>query len=79
MEISAAGGRPIVRIWDDGEAIDEELAKNMFSPFVRGDKTRKSVGGTGLGLPICKVIVEKHKGTLEYKRSGEKNVFEIII
>lgn len=78
-EISAANGRPIIRIWDDGEAIDEELAKNMFSPFVRGDKTRKSVGGTGLGLPICKVIVEKHKGTLEYKRNGDKNVFEIII
>ena len=78
-EISAANGRPIIRVWDDGEAIDEELSKNMFSAFVRGDKTRKSVGGTGLGLPICKVIVEKHAGTIEYKRVGDKNVFEIVM
>ena len=78
-EISAANGRPIIRVWDDGEVIDEELSKNMFSAFVRGDKTRKSVGGTGLGLPICKVIVEKHAGTIEYKRVGDKNVFEIVM
>lgn len=68
-------------IWvtDDGEGIDDALAKQMFSAFVRGDKTRKSDGGTGLGLAISKIIVEKHGGELAYLRKDGKNVFAVTM
>lgn len=66
-----------VMVCDNGSAIPLELAEQIFLPFVRGDKTRKSDGGTGLGLAISKIIVEKHGGTIFYKRVKEWNVFEI--
>lgn len=68
-----------IKVTDDGESIDDTLAKQMFSAFVRGDKTRKSDGGTGLGLAISKIIVEKHGGELAYLREDEKNMFVITL
>lgn len=66
-----------IKVMDDGQAIDDALASQMFSAFVRGDKTRKSDGGTGLGLAISKIIVEKHGGEIKYLRENESNMFVI--
>lgn len=69
----------LIEVFDDGRAIDTELAGQMFTAFVRGDKTRKSDGGTGLGLAITKVIVEKHGGEIRYRRSEGRNLFIIVL
>lgn len=66
-----------LQVTDDGAAIEGTLAERMFTAFVRGDETRKSDGGTGLGLSISKIIVEKHGGTIQYRREKDRNVFEI--
>lgn len=79
IRCQSSGERIVIEVYDDGEEIDKELSEQMFSPFVRGDKTRSSVGGTGLGLSISKMIVEKHGGALKYKRDIERNIIEIII
>lgn len=71
--------RIIIEIYDDGAAIDETLASQMFTAFVRGDKTRKTDGGTGLGLAISKVIVEKHGGEIGYRLADGKNIFFIYL
>lgn len=68
-----------VEVTDDGAPIDEALASQMFTAFVRGDRTRKTDGGTGLGLAISKVIVEKHGGEIGYKRTEGKNNFFICL
>ncbi|SDB11267.1 HAMP domain-containing sensor histidine kinase [Butyrivibrio sp. INlla16] len=72
-------GRITIEVSDDGEAIAEDFAARMFESFARGDKTRKTDGGTGLGLAISRKIVEKHGGTLKYKRSDGKNCFTIVL
>ena len=72
-------GRMIIDVYDDGEAIAKDFAGRMFDSFSRGDSTRKTDGGTGLGLAISRKIVEKHHGTLEYKRDAGKNCFTIQI
>ena len=52
-------GTIAVRVMDSGPPVDPEVVKKMFQPFF----TTKS-GGMGMGLSICKTIVEAHRGQL---------------
>jgi PAS domain S-box-containing protein len=59
---------------NDGEKINEEVAKHLFSPFF----TTK-VTGTGLGLPITKKIIEEeHGGKLYVKGVEDPRIRETI-
>jgi signal transduction histidine kinase len=50
-----------VRVTDDGPGIPEADLANLFEPFFRVDRSRsKKSGGYGLGLSICKRILEAH-------------------
>jgi two-component system, NtrC family, sensor kinase len=54
--------RLMIRIADSGRGIAGEDIEKIFDPGF----TTKGVGvGTGLGLPTCQRIVEKHRGTIE--------------
>lgn len=44
---------------DTGSGIDQDKLANLFTPFFT-TKTH----GTGLGLPLCLSIVERHNGTI---------------
>lgn len=66
-----------IEIADNGIGIEESIADNVFEAFVRADKSRKSTGGSGLGLSIAKKIVESHGGQISLLRStkDEKTIF----
>jgi PAS domain S-box-containing protein len=49
----------VLTVEDDGPGISPKVAPELFKPFV-SDK----VGGTGLGLALCKRIVEEHGGRI---------------
>ena len=54
-----------VRVSDDGPGIPEADISNLFEPFFRVDRSRsKKTGGYGLGLSICKRIMEAHGGNI---------------
>ena len=55
----AAGAMVEVRVTDTGPGIDEDQTGQLFEPFY----TTKSTG-TGLGLPLCRMIVEAHGGRI---------------
>ena len=56
----------ILRIQDDGIGIPEEELPFIFEPFYRVDKSRsKKTGGYGLGLSLCRTILEAHGGKID--------------
>jgi signal transduction histidine kinase len=58
----------IVRITDFGIGIPEAELAHIFEPFYRVDKSRdKDTGGYGLGLSLCKTIMEAHSGKIEVR------------
>lgn len=53
-------------IADSGSAVPQELAEQLFTPFVSGDASRRSGGGSGLGLSLAHKIMKKHGGDLRF-------------
>jgi signal transduction histidine kinase len=52
-------------IQDNGEGIPSEYLPRLFDRFYRVPNTERGTKGTGLGLTICKQIVEAHDGKIE--------------
>jgi signal transduction histidine kinase len=63
-----------INISNNGPVIPAELRKSIFEPFFTTKKL-----GTGLGLFVCKEIIEKHKGNLECDSSPDKTTFSILL
>jgi PAS domain S-box-containing protein len=70
-------GRIVVEVRDSGRGIPEELRARVFEPFF----TTKPLGeGTGLGLPICRDIVARLGGALEFESEvGVGTVFRVLL
>lgn len=65
------------QVTDTGPGISEEELPHLFERFFRGEASRKSgAPGTGLGLPICREIVENMGGSITVtSRRGEGATF----
>ncbi|HUU45137.1 MAG TPA: ATP-binding protein, partial [Acidobacteriota bacterium] len=60
-------GNVSVRIWNSGPSLSPDLAEQVFEPFFSTKAT-----GTGLGLPIARIIVDKHHGAITAEGHGER-------
>ncbi|WP_173712388.1 ATP-binding protein [Clostridium beijerinckii] len=65
-------GDVIFEVIDDGIGISEEILPHIFDRFfTNGDKISDSRRGVGLGLAICKSIVEGHGGKISAQNKDE--------
>lgn len=68
MTLSAEGGRAVVRVVDDGPALDPSVRATLFDPL----RTTKS-HGLGLGLPIARALARAMHGELSLEPSVAKS------
>lgn len=64
------GGQVEVSVTDDGRGITADGLERLFQPFSQVHDPDLAVGGTGLGLFICKGVVEGHGGRIEARSDG---------
>lgn len=72
---SCSSGVCEIRVEDNGIGFDEMHLSTIFKPFQRLHG-RSAYEGTGMGLAICKRIVERHHGEITAKsKQGEGSTF----
>jgi signal transduction histidine kinase len=63
----------LIEIQDHGPGIQDGELDLIFEPFYRTDKSRnRKNGGYGLGLSLCKTIIEAHGGTIDVQSNTLK-------
>jgi two-component system phosphate regulon sensor histidine kinase PhoR len=81
FRLSTTGTKVIVEVADNGIGIPQEHLNRVFERFFRVDKHRnRATGGSGLGLSICKHIVEAHGETISViSTEGAGSVFSFSL
>jgi len=70
----------VLTISDEGVGIPEDELDSIFDKFVQSSKTKTGAGGTGLGLTICKEIIQAHGGDIraeKNKRGGTDFILKL--
>jgi heavy metal sensor kinase len=65
VKLELQPGLAVLTIADTGQGIAPEDFPHVFQRFYRADQSRTGGGNAGLGLSICKAIVEAHGGMIE--------------
>ena len=66
LRFQASASEMVTEIEDTGPGIAPEIGDNLFQPFMTHGKSQ----GTGLGLFICKKIIEDHRGKISARREA---------
>jgi signal transduction histidine kinase len=77
IRVRPAGARVRIEVEDDGPGIGREVRDRLFEPFV----TTKDVGeGTGLGLAVCRGLVESAGGDIGVDPTAERGArFYVVL
>jgi signal transduction histidine kinase len=73
VSVRSDGAWVVLRVEDTGKGVPPELVPNLFESGV----TTKSSDGHGMGLAICKWIVEEAEGTIECLPAARGAAFEV--
>ncbi len=73
ISISQLNSETTIQVHNDGQPIPTQQQKRIFEPYYRTPNARSSgEKGWGLGLAICKEIVERHQGRIWVESSNER-------
>jgi len=69
LQVATDARRQLIRVLDRGSGMSEQVLKNALLPFYSTKQT-----GSGLGLPLCREIVEAHGGRINLANRRNKGV-----
>lgn len=76
---TVSGGSVTVDLMDSAPGVDPENLSRLFERFYRVEASRnRASGGAGLGLAICRTIVEAHGGSIQAKPSPLGGLWLIV-
>ncbi|WLD94872.1 histidine kinase N-terminal domain-containing protein [Alkalihalobacillus sp. AL-G] len=70
VSLTNNGSELFLKITNSGSKIPEHLLEDIFEPFISTKQL-----GTGLGLSVCKQIVEKHRGMIQVDSTEKETSF----
>jgi signal transduction histidine kinase len=78
LHILQEGGQGcVIEVSDNGCGMDEKTMEKIFDPFFT---TKSSMMGTGLGLHVCRNLVERLGGYIEVEsKPGEGSTFRVVL
>ena len=79
LGVRPEGAGLLLTVEDDGEGIARQHLPRLTERFYRVDEARsRDSGGTGLGLAIVKHIVERHRGTLDFRSAPGRGTTVLV-
>ncbi len=80
ISASLAEGTCRILVEDNGIGFEEQYIDRIFKPFQRLHGSNSSFEGTGMGLAICRKIVERHGGSITVRSApGEGSTFIVTL
>ena len=81
VAIEKKEGSVVISVKDSGLGISQELLPHLFGEFIREERIKKLVRGTGLGLFIARKVVEAHGGKIwaESDGEGKGSTFSVVL
>lgn len=65
---------------DNGIGMPPSVVSNLFKKFYRSHRSRDSVGGSGIGLYVCRIFVEAHGGSISVRsKENEGSEFTFTV
>ncbi len=72
VRATSSGQEATISVRDHGDGIPAEETERVFEAFYRGENARRRrTAGTGLGLAVCRTIVEAHGGTITARNAPD--------
>lgn len=75
LEPGSDRGTAVLQVEDDGPGIDSRALAGLFRPF----SASKKPGHAGLGLSVCKHIVDAHGGSIECQSAPGRTLFTVAL
>jgi signal transduction histidine kinase len=80
MSAVAKENHVAVSVADNGIGMPGNVVGNLFHKFYRSHRSRETVAGTGIGLYICKAIIESHGGNISVNSiEGQGSTFTFTV
>lgn len=76
VTVRKVGGAAVIMVADNGEGVSPRNAARLFEPFFT---TARTEGGTGMGLPIIKALLEARDGSIEFVSGKGGAVFRVSL